>query len=370
VDRGFQVLLTAYAEARHGLDFERLRLRRFYSGALVYCDGRLRRLADPRRHPLAGLRSALSPLLTISDLPRLALLRTRLRRIAAGARPAEEISTGEYLRRSGFSARAIERFFRPFFGGVFLERELETPLAKFAFVFTQFARGPAALPEAGIEAIPAQLAEALPAESVATGRRVEQVDAPELVLAGGERVRAAAVVVATDAASASALVPGVDDPGWNATVTLSFAAPKAPIDEPILALDGTGSGPVNHLCVPSQVAPTYAPTGAALVSANVVGVAGGDDDELEAAVRRQLRGWFGPVVERWQLLRIDRIPAALPRGARPAAAPEHSWARLAVSLYLCGDYLDGASINGAMRSGRLAAEAVLADLGLGAAAQT
>jgi phytoene dehydrogenase-like protein len=366
VDRGFQVLLTAYAEARSGLDLERLRLHRFYSGALVYCDGRLRRLADPRRHPVAGLRSALSPLLTFRDLPRLALLRTRLRRIADGSRPAEDVATGDYLRRSGFSERAIERFFRPFFGGVFLEHELDTPLAKFAFVFTMFARGPAALPEGGIEAIPAQVAEALPETFVATGRRVEQVDAPDVVLAGGERVRAAAVVVATDAASASALMPDVRDPGWNATATLSFAAPEAPIDEPILALDGAGEGPVNHLCVPSRVAPTYAPPGMALVSANVLGAIDGDDDDLETAVRTQLRGWFGSAVDRWRLLRVDRIRAALPRGACPSAEPERAWGRLAESVYICGDHLDGASINGAMRSGRLAAEAVLADLGIGA----
>lgn len=370
VDRGFQVLLTAYPEARSGLDLERLRLGRFYSGALVYCQGRLRRLADPRRHPLAGLRSALSPLLTIRDLPRLALLRTRLQRIADSARPAENVTTVDYLQRSGFSARAIERFFRPFFGGVFLERELDTPLAKFAFVFTMFARGPAVLPEGGIAAISAQVAEELPEESVLTGRRVEQVDAPDVVLTGGQRVRAAAVVVATDAASASALISGVRDPGWNGTVTLSFAAPEAPIDEPILALDGTGAGPVNHFCVPSRVAPTYAPPGAALVSANVVGAIGDGEDDLEAAVRRQLRGWFGGAVDRWRLLRVDRIPAALPRGARPAVAPEHAWARLSESVYLCGDHLDGASINGAMRSGRLAAEAVLADLGVGAGIQS
>jgi phytoene dehydrogenase-like protein len=287
-----------------------------------------------------------------------------------GACPAENVATGEYLRRSGFSECAIERFFRPFFGGVFLERELETPLAKFAFVFTMFARGPAALPEGGIEAIPAQVAEALPEETVATGRRVEQLDAPDVVLAGGERVRAAAVVIATDATSAAGLIPGARDPGWNATVTLSFAAPETPIDEPILALDGVGAGPVNHLCVPSQVAPTYAPSGAALVSANVVGAIGSDQDELEAAVRRQMRNWFGDVVDRWRLLHVDRIPAALPRGARPAAAPGHAWTRLAESVYACGDYMDGASINGAMRSGRLAAEAVLADLGVGAATQS
>jgi predicted NAD/FAD-dependent oxidoreductase len=101
-----------------------------------------------------------------------------------------------------------------------------------------------------------------------------------------------------------------------------------------------------------------------------VGAIGDGEDDLEAAVRRQLRGWFGGAVDRWRLLRVDRIPAALPRGARPAVAPEHAWARLSESVYLCGDHLDGASINGAMRSGRLAAEAVLADLGVGAGIQS
>jgi phytoene dehydrogenase-like protein len=363
IDRGFQVLLTAYPEARTGLDLERLRLRRFYSGALVRYDDRFRRLADPRRHPIAGLRSALSPLLPMGDLPRLAVLHGRLRRIAEGRRPATDITTAEYLDRCGFSENTIERFFRPFFGGVFLERELESPLAKFAFVFNMFARGPAALPERGMAAIPAQLAETLPEATVMTGRRVERIDAPDVVLADGERLRARCVVVATDVTSATALLPGLGDPGWNATVTLSFAAPDAPIDEPILALDGTGAGPVNHLCVPSRVSPSYAPPGAALVSANVVGFCRDSQGDLEASVRRQLRGWFGESVDRWRLIRMDRIDRALPRAVRPAEAAGNAWSHPAESVYVCGDHLDGASINGAMRSGRLVAEAVLAALG-------
>jgi len=363
VDRGFQVLLTAYPEAHSGLDLERLRLRRFYSGALVRCDDRFRRLADPRRHPIAGLGSALSRLLPMRDLPRLAVLHGRLRRIAEGRRPAADITTAEYLDRCGFSGKTVERFFRPFFGGVFLERELESPLAKFAFVFTMFARGPAALPERGIAAIPTQLAETLPEASVTTGRRVERIDAPDVVLADGERVRARCVVVATDVTSAAALLPGLADPGWNATVTLSFAAPDAPIEEPILALDGSGTGPVNHLCVPSRVSPSYAPPGTSLVSANVVGVYRGQKGDLEGAVRRQLRGWFGDSVNRWHLLRMDRIERALPRGARPAEMAGSAWYHPSESIYVCGDYLDGASINGAMRSGRLVAEDVLAATG-------
>ena len=325
VDRGFQVLLTAYPEARSGLDLERLHLRPFYSGALVRCDdGRFRRLADPRRHPAAAVRSALSPIFSLTDILRLALLRARVRRIAEGRRTAADMTTREYLERCGFSERSIARFFRPFFGGVFLERELATPMAKFAFVFTMFARGLAALPEAGMRAIPAQIADGLPEGTVMVGRRVERVVAPDVVLSDGERLRARRIVVATDVTSAAALLPGHHDPGWHATVTLSFAAPEPPIEEPILALDATGEGPVNHLCVPSQVAPSYAPTGAALISASVVDSTAVERADLEAAVRRQLRGWFGEAVDRWSLLREDRILLALPRGSRPASSPSLS----------------------------------------------
>lgn len=323
VDRGFQVLLTAYPEARSGLDLERLHLRPFYSGALVRCDdGRFRRLADPRRHPAAAVRSALSPIFSLTDILRLALLRARVRRIAEGRRTAADMTTREYLERCGFSERSIARFFRPFFGGVFLERELATPMAKFAFVFTMFARGPAALPEAGMRAIPAQIADGLPEGTVMVGRRVERVVAPDVVLSDGERLRARRIVVATDVTSAAALLPGLHDPGWHATVTLSFAA---------------------------------------LISASVVDSTAVERADLEAAVRRQLRGWFGEAVDRWSLLREDRILLALPRGSRPANSSDAASSRESDTVYLCGDHLDGASINGAMRSGRLVADAVLND---------
>ena len=47
LDRGFQVLLTAYPECRNQLDYDRLDLRRFAPGALVRVGDRLTRLADP-----------------------------------------------------------------------------------------------------------------------------------------------------------------------------------------------------------------------------------------------------------------------------------------------------------------------------------
>ncbi|MDQ1612413.1 MAG: hypothetical protein QOG00_2344 [Pyrinomonadaceae bacterium] len=55
LDRGFQVFLTAYPEARRALDYEGLALKPFYSGALVRAGGEFKKFADPFRHPLDGL---------------------------------------------------------------------------------------------------------------------------------------------------------------------------------------------------------------------------------------------------------------------------------------------------------------------------
>ena len=138
------------------------------------------------------------------------------------------------------------------------------------------------------------------------------------------------------------------------------------MERPILVLDGDGEGPVNNLCVPSQVAPSYAPPGRALVSASVVHGTDGElpgDEELEEAAREQLGGWFGASVEGWELLRVSHVRHALPSQAAPALEPPRRPVRVADRLYACGDHLDNASIHGAMVSGRRAAEALLADLG-------
>ena len=72
------------------------------------------------------------------------------------ARP--EKTTRDYLQEVPFSADIIERFFEPFFGGVFLERELVTSSRFFEFLFRMFSAGDTAIPAAGMQQIPLQLA--------------------------------------------------------------------------------------------------------------------------------------------------------------------------------------------------------------------
>jgi len=365
LDRGFQVLLTAYPEARRMLDYGALELRPFRPGALVRRRGAFHRVGDPLRRPqdaLVTLRAGFGSL-----LDKLRVLRLRREALAGSVdslftRP--ETTARARLRAAGFGDEFVEAFFQPFFGGILLDRELLGSSRMLEFVFRMLASGDTALPARGMQAIPDQLAARLRPGTLRTRARVTGVEPSAVTLATGERLAARAVVVATEGPEAARLTGALAAPGSRGACCLYFAAERPPIDEPLLVLDGDGDGPVNNLCVPSAVAPDYAPAGASLVSATVVGVPDQDAADLERAVREQLAGWFGPEAMRWRHLRTYRIPHAQPAQEPPALEPPARPARLAGGLHVCGDHRENASIDGALRSGRRAADSLLAELGM------
>ncbi len=361
LDRGFQVLQTAYAEAQRALDLEALDLRAFVPGALIRYEGRFHRLADPWRQPFSALKTLFSPIGSLADKLRMA----RLRRQALGASVDQiyarrETTADAFLRAQGFSEAMIERFFRPFFAGVFFDPTLSVSSRAFEFCFRAFAADRTALPAAGMGAIPAQLAAALPQAVIRTGARVAALRAGGVTLDSGERVAADATVLATDGIAAARLLGDGARPGTRGTTCLYFTADAAPIDEPILVLNAEAQGPVNSLVVPSLLSRDYAPEGDALIAVNVLGVPAQDDASLTAMVRAQLRGWYGPVVDRWRHLQTLRIRHALPLQTPPVANPRAVDPRRADGLYVCGEYHNAPTINWALYSGRRAAEALLA----------
>jgi phytoene dehydrogenase-like protein len=365
LDRGFQVYLTAYPEGRQMLDLAALDLKPFIRGAMVWFGGRFHRVVDPRAEPLTAIRSLFDPIGTPLDKLRLVRLFWEIDRGSLSRQSAkDERLTLDHLRwPGGFSASMIDRLFRPLFGGMFLEKKLATSSRFFRFVLRMFAEGSAAVPSAGMQAIPDQLAERLPAGAIRLGAAVEYVGEREVALSGGETIRTRAVVVATDGRAAARLLGAdVTDRGSYGTVTLYYAADRPPVSGPILMLDGEGQGPANHVAVTSNAAPGYAPAGKALIAASVVGVPVVDDAELDRQVRLQLSAWFGPDVLGWTFLRAYRIPHALPDQTAGALDPWMRPVRLRPGMYVCGDYRDNGSIDGAMTSGFRAAQAVLEDL--------
>ena len=367
LDRGFQVLLTAYPETQRALDYEALDLKPFYEGALVRTGGRFHRVADPLRRPFDAPATLLAPAGSLQDKLRVAWLRWNVVRGSLGevfGRP--ETTTLEALRRRwGFSDRMIDAFFRPFLGGILLDRDLQASSRMFEFVFRMFSKGATAVPAAGMEAIPRQLAAALPPTSVRLSTTVARAEPGAVHLEGGEKLEAGAVVVAVEAPAAVRLLNGAGSladvrTSGRSTANLYYVADVPPMREPILVLGADeAEGPINNLVVLTNAAPSYAPPGKALVSISVLGNPTGDDAELERRVRRQLRMWFGEAAQRWAHLRTYRIPYALPDQAPPFLSPPERPLKLTDGLYLCGDHRRTASINGAMAAGRHAAELAL-----------
>ncbi len=363
LDRGFQVLLTAYPETQRQLDYRALDLRSFLPGALVRVDGRFHRVVDPWRRPIDALRHALSPIGSIADKARVARLRHR---VVSGTLDRlwsrSERSTRTALVEDGFSDAMIDRFFRPFLGGVLLDPDLATSSRMFEFTFRMFALGDSCVPAAGMGAIPRQVAASSPPEAIRMNCRVVQVADDSVLLAGGERIAARAVVIAAEGDEAARLLGQPAPRTPRACTCVYFAADAAPIDEALLMLDGERSGPINNLAIMSNVAASYAPAGASLLAATIIGTATESDDRLMPSIRRQLKSWFGPAVDGWRHLRTYRIPYAQPDQTPPALDPVARPVRVRPGLYVCGDHRETASIHGAMRSGRRAAEACLEDL--------
>jgi protoporphyrinogen oxidase len=247
---------------------------------------------------------------------------------------------------------------------VFLERSLETAAPVFLFDFAMFALGRACLPAGGMAAIPTQLAAGLPAGCVRTATRVRAVSPGIVELADGSRLSARDVVVATDRATAAAMLPPEHRGAWSsrgdkATRLVAFVADRSPLDRPTLLVSADDAGPIDNLTVPSDVAAGYAPPGATLVTVSVRQGFAGSDEQLAAAIREQAAVWFGADARRWRPLAIVSVVHALPDESPAARRLRPVSSRLAAGLFVCGDHCSSASINGALVSGRLAAEAVL-----------
>ena len=380
LDRGFQIMLTGYPEARSALHYRSLKLRRLTPGALVWHGGRFHRFADPWREPIEAARFLFDDIVPFSDKLRVAALRTRVR---SGQLPdiftRPDMPTYAYLQKFGFSPNMIERFFSPFFGGIFLEQELVTSSRYFQFLFRIFASGSAAVPLEGMERIPQQLAAKLKPGTLETNIRVTAVARRAqrfaVTLADGRTIEAKHVVIAVPEHEQRPLLTEILTPKraqareareWNSTTTLYYTAAKSPVEGPILVLngEGPGAGPINNLAVMSQVSDHYAPPGQELISISCVGAGPTNDNQmrqLDTLVREQATQWFGPQVEDWHLLAAYPIPYALPLARNTqwqAGSP-----RLADNVYICSDAQEQPSQQGALASGRRAAEAILAQRG-------
>ncbi|CAI9103973.1 OLC1v1002572C1 [Oldenlandia corymbosa var. corymbosa] len=375
LDRGFQIFITAYPEAQKLLDYSALNLQRFYAGAQVYYRGRFHTVADPIRHFSDSLLSLANPIGTVVDKLLIGLTRIRvLTQSDDEILTAPETSTLDLLRGIGFSDSILDRFFRPFFGGIFFDTELKTTSRLFNFVFKCLALGENTLPANGIAAIPNQLAAKIPPGSIFFKSRAHSIASKDgdsiftVKLESGEEVESEfGVIVAVEEFEAVKLLAGNSETPIQAktpvrsTVCLYFSTDKdqIPVKDPVLFLNGSGKGIVNNMFFATNVAPSYGPPGKGLVSVSLIGLFDNvAEKDLVNQVIDELSGWFGKAaVGSWKYLRMYKVKFAQPNQCPPTDLMKNP--RIKPGLYICGDYMTSATFDGALVSGRRAAEALL-----------
>ncbi len=359
LDRGFQVLQTAYPEARRVLDLSRLDLRRFAPGVMIRIGGRAYTLADPLRRPRQLVETLTAPIGGVADRLRLLRLARRATRGSLEALFRQPESTAmTFLKAEGFSAAMIDRFFVPFFGGVCLDPHIRASSRVLLYVLRMFATGEAALPALGMEAIPRQLVAGLPSQWVQTGVRVHRIHKGDVSLDDGRTMPARVVVIATEGPEAARLLGEAPVRASVSEVCIYFSCDEAPWQTPYLLINGDGTGPINNIAFPSRVSSAYAPAGKSLASVVVLGNPDEGDAVLVQRVQDQLADWFGDEVHRWRHLKTYRILHALPDQTPPTANPVCPVNRNRSGVFVCGEHGSLPGIQWALLSGRRAADAV------------
>lgn len=370
LDRGFQVLNPSYPELRAVADIAALRLRPYDAALRVVLERSTTTLGDPRRRPSTAPSSLLAPVGSPLGKARLVTYALRAAYTDPGG-AADDVRRPDTSIRQAFAGaglpdRLVDRVLRPFLAGVLLEPNLASSRRFADLVLRSFVRGTPGLPSAGIRALPDQLAAGLPPGTLRLGAGVASLTAGGVRTADAS-VAAAAVVVAGEAPAAARLLAtaGIDLPVPPARVVTTWYHTPTGTDpaelaggRPVIVVDGLHRGPVVTTSVPTAAAPSYSSDGRALVSSSVLDL--DTSAAAEQAVRAHLRVLYGTDTSRWELVGVVPVPYAQP-AMLPPLDPRRP-VRLGGARYLAGDHRDTASVQGALVSGRRAAQAVLADL--------
>jgi len=315
-------------------------LQKFGSGALVFDGEQMRLLANPFVHPGKIWQGLFSDAVGLRDKALVLKLVGFVHqwRIDGKIQPQ---STLEFLRSFGFSERFLNFFWRPFLGGVLLDTNLNADVSYVLFLLQCFGLGTVSVPAGGMAKLPEAIAAPLDPRTIRLNTRVVEVKPHSVRLASGESLDASFVVKASAER---------ENRTWCGVTTYSFATTEKLDWGKWLVLVPTHLNlTINHCALMSSVARTYSPSGETLISASVLGPEAASPkvvaSDLEKLAGRSLQ---------LRLLQVDHVPLAF-----PTFQPGQTGFVWEDGVLVCGDHVSSPSINGALRSGRLAAEELM-----------
>ncbi len=360
MDRGFQVFLPAYPEAKKLLDYEALDLKYFNAGAKILMeDGTIETVADPLREWRMIFTTTLSRVGSLKDKLKIFALKKALdKKTIAQIFAQKTRSTRKFLREFGFSEEMIDLFFQPFFSGIFLEKDLNTSSNMFEFVFKMFSEVSAAIPARGMFEIPVQLKSKLEQTTFHFEERVTHIEGNTVFTNKHREFRADAILIATESTGLIRQYKPEVNTVFKGTTCLYFSADNLTKYQKFVITNSSKSRIINNLAVMSNVSSDYAPRGKSLIVCSTVGLSTEGNEELISLVKSELKTWFGESIEQWQHLKTYHIPYALSQQYEVQMDLDAKSLQIREGLYCCGDHLLNSSLNAAMKTGRVAAELI------------
>ncbi len=348
LDIGFQVFNPKYPEVIKLLSPWKLRLKKFQAGAKVWDGSKFVELIDPRRSPLKIFKALKSDIGIFRDRLKILKLIRECNKLDVDNMELSNQSTFDFLHAYGFSDAILDKFFFPFFKGIFLEKKLQTDSTFMKFVFKMFSSSYATLPKDGMRAVSEQLEKIVGKKNIQYNYAVKKIKEDTLVFENGAQVPFEKLVIATGPEAASELLGSVNKAGKRGSVSYYFTTDKT-YDDFLYLLNG--SEKINHIAFVSDVQKSYSKK-QTLIS--VVGL--GAQEFKPETILKECEKFFGEDCKAWNFLKSFKVPFSLPDkfsfGAMEQAVG---------STFFIGDYVEDPSLNGAMRAGRKMAEKLIQD---------
>ena len=333
-DRGFQLINAQYPalqELNVISEFDFIEAPRVIEVSL---GDRRHVIGDPRQVPWTALNKATG---TIPE--KIALLRF----IASRPKPGESI--GQALRNTG---TCYERVLRPFLQGVFLTDPDNVDALYGHSIIKSFVSGRPGVPRSGVGELSKALAKRV--GNIVYETRVDGIEQRSVHTNNGTYT-ANKILIATDATTATQLLGLTEVPRMAGCITWYHADAVNPSGSGRLVVDGQRRGPIINSVVMSDISSSYAPANQHLISTTT------DLNVTESDVRRHLAILWGVDTYAWQFIAKYEIPAALPIHNVGRALSQSM--KISDHHFVAGDHRTVPSQQGALFSGRLAAQLIL-----------
>lgn len=358
LDRGFQVFLPSYPEAKKILSYEELDLQYFQNGAFIINKDKKYYLLDPESNPKEIFKAVFDANISLKDKLKLFQFKNRLKSKSLESIFADkEIATNQKLLESNFSLQLIKDFFQPFLSGIFFEKELNTSSRMFEFVIKMFNDGGAAVPANGMSEIPKQLESNLPQGVIHKNSKIKSIKDGEIEFENGDKLKAGKIILAIE--GNSHLLKGTTkNDSFVSSTCFYFSCDKPAINEPLLVLNGDEKSCINNLCFMTNVSENYSE----YPHKCLLSVSSLESDVSEEQIKNELKRLFGDQVEEYKFIKRYDIQYSLPEQNKVSSKLSVSDIKINENLYLAGDHNRYGSLNAAMQSGREAAELVIKDM--------